>query len=202
MRKFPNSNLAAVAALALTMVVPLSPANAQSAEPNQANESTLNLDNADIRTLIETVATRTGRSFIVDPRVKANVTVILSESIDDDELYELFLSVLAVHGFAAVEAGSLIKIVPTTAGVTGAIPLLNERSDKSGEPVVPGDELVTEVIRVQNTPAQQMVETLRPLVAAPASISAEATSNTIIITDRAANIARLTEIIQSLDGSN
>jgi len=112
------------------------------------------------------------------------------------------LSVLAVHGFAAVEAGSLIKIVPTTAGVTGAIPLLNERSDKSGEPADPGDELVTEVIRVQNTSAQQMVETLRPLVAAPASISAEATSNTIIITDRAANIARLTEIIQSLDGSN
>ena len=179
--------------IALALAVPVQSARAQS---SAVDTSTLNLDNVDIRTFIGTVATRTGRSFIVDPRVKATVTVVLSEPVDDNELYELFLSVLAVHGFAAVEAGSLIKIVPTTAGVTGAVPLLNE----------PGaaldDELVTEVIFVRNTSAQEMVESIRALVAAPATISAEVTSNTIIITDRAANIARLVEIIQSLDGAN
>ena len=164
-------------------------ANAQSTE-----EMTLNLANADILSLIETVSRRTGKNFIVDPRVKAKVTIISSESISADKLYELFLSVLAVHGFAAVPVGNMIKIVPLAAGVQSAVPVLGEHS-------VPGDELITEIIHVENISALQVVEVLRPLVPAPVSLSAEANSNSVVITDRAANIARLREIIFSLDNS-
>ena len=95
--------------------------------PAQTNDTvTINLKNADIRSLIETVSLQTGKNFIIDPRVKATVTVISSSPITKDELYRLFLSVLDVHGFATVQAGSMIKIVPTSVGVQSPVPVLAE----------------------------------------------------------------------------
>ena len=164
------------------------------AQATAEDTSTINLKNVDIHSLIETVSKRSGKNFIVDPRVRATVTVISSEPVDGDQLYELFLSVLDVHGFAAVPAGSFTKIVPAINGVQSAVPVLKE-------PAQAGDELVTEVIHVRHVPVQQMVESLRPLLPASASLSAEANSNTLIITDRASNIARLVQIIQLLDSS-
>ena len=72
----------------------------------------LNLKNTDIHSLIGTISKNTGRNFVVDPRVKAKVTVISSQPMSGDELYEVFLSVLQVHGFSAVPTGDVIKIVP------------------------------------------------------------------------------------------
>ncbi len=97
---------------------------------------TLNLKNADIHSLIAMVSKQTGKNFVVDPRVKAKVTVISTEPVNADELYEVFLSVLQVHGYATVPAGQLIKIVPDSAAKQGAIPLLPEDSssvDLSGK---------------------------------------------------------------------
>ena len=152
----------------------------------------LTLKNVDIRSLIETVSAQTGKNFIIDPRVKATVTVITSEPVGKDELYELFLSVLQVHGYATVPAGDFTKIVPMTTGVQSAVPVIAEPTDTV-------DELVTEVIQLFNVPAVQLIESLRPLLPQTATLSAEANSNTIIITDRAANIARLKQIIRKLD---
>ena len=143
---------------------------------------------------------RTGKSFIVDPRVKAKVTVITASPINKDKLYELFLSVLQVHGYAAVPAGALTKIVPMATGVQGPVPVLSEKVDEQAE-VDPetDDDLVNEVIQLDNVRAEQLIESLRPLLPQTATIAAESNSNTIIITDRAANIERLTQIIRLLD---
>ena len=78
----------------------------------QEGSFTLNLKNADIHSLIQTVSRQSGRNFVVDPRVKARVTVISSTPLSSEELYETFLSVLQVHGYAAVPSGDLVKIVP------------------------------------------------------------------------------------------
>ena len=79
-----------------------------------------------------------------------------------------------------------------TTGVQSAVPVLPEQTNQS-------DELITEVIHLINVPAAQMVESLRPLLPQTATLSAEANSNTIIITDHAANIERIIEIIKMLD---
>lgn len=182
----------------LAALLPFQSAHAQSVQTAQSEtvEPFIpNFKDADIHTLIETVATRTGRNFIVDPRVRATVTVITSEPVNADELYALFLSILDVHGLAAVPAGGFTKIVPATVGVQSAVPVVPS-------PTAASDELVTEVIAVRHVPAQQIVEALRALLPATASFSAEPNSNTLIITDRAANIARLTEIVRSLDSLN
>lgn len=188
--QFKNSTSALTAIALIIAIVCLTPIHHARAQSKET--FTLSLDNVDILSLIETVSEKTGKNFIVDPRVKAKVTVISSEGIDADKLYELFLSVLDVHGFAAVPSGSITKIVPLAVGVQSAVPLSGEQSGAL-------DELITEVIPVRNISAQQVVEALRPLVPAPVSLSAEPGSNTVIITDRAANIARLIEIINALD---
>jgi general secretion pathway protein D len=93
------------------------------AAPLSAQTVTLNLKDADIRALVSTVADVTGRNFIVDPRVKGKVTVISGTPIQQKELYQLFLSVLAVHGFATVPAGEAIKIVPAASGKSDSTPV-------------------------------------------------------------------------------
>src|SRR5512135_1480011 len=92
---------------------------AQAATPNQV---TLNLKNVDINALIESVSAITGKNFIVDPRVKAQVSVISSKPMNEDEVYEVFLAVLTVNGFAAVPSGPVIKILPAAGAKQETIP--------------------------------------------------------------------------------
>ncbi len=154
--------------------------------------STLNLKEADINSLIATVGEITGRNFIVDPRVKGKVTVLSSSPMSPDELYGVFLAVLQVHGFAAVPAGPVIKIVPEV----GAKQDGGSFFDFSG---LADDEIVTRVIEIQNVPAAQLVPILRPLVPQYGHLAAYSPSNMLIISDRAANVERLTQIIRRID---
>jgi general secretion pathway protein D len=154
---------------------------------------TLNLKDADIGTLIETVAEYTGKNFVIDPRVKAKVTVVSSKPMTQDEVYQVFLSILQVHGYSAVPVGNIIKIVPDVTGKQGPALVTND-----SHPGI-GDELVTQVIAVQNVPAAQMVPILRPLVPQQGHLAAYAASNVLVISDRAANILRLEKIIQRID---
>ena len=159
---------------------------------DDSNTFTLNLKNTDIHSLIATVSKQTGRNFVVDPRVKAKVTVISTDPVNADGLYEVFLSVLQVHGYSAVPAGDLIKIVPDVTAKQGPVPILGEDQDSS-------DQLVTQVITVVNVPAAQLVPILRPMVPQQGHLAAYAATNSLIITDRASNIHRLMEIIRRID---
>ncbi len=158
----------------------------------QEGTFTLNLKNADIHSLIQTVSRQSGRNFVVDPRVKARVTVISSTPLNADELYETFLSVLQVHGYAAVPSGDLVKIVPDVNAKQGPVPQYSDEDSSS-------DQLVTQVIKVQNVPAAQLVPILRPLVPQQGHLAAYAATNTLIVTDRGSNIGRLITIIAGID---
>jgi len=153
---------------------------------------TLNLKNADIHSLIQTVSRQSGRNFVVDPRVKARVTVISSTPLSSEELYETFLSVLQVHGYAAVPSGDLVKIVPDVNAKQGPVPAYTDSDSES-------DQLVTQVIKVENVPAAQLVPILRPLVPQQGHLAAYAATNTLIVTDRGSNIGRLITIIKGID---
>jgi general secretion pathway protein D len=157
---------------------------------------TLNLKDADINTLIATVSEVTGKNFIVDPRVKGKVTVVSSSPMDAAGVYETFLSVLQVQGFAAIPAGDAIKIVPET----------NARQDggarNSSGGGLPMDEVVTHVYNIENVSAAQLVPILRPLVPQWGHLAAYAASNMLIISDRAANVRRLEQLIKQIDQSS
>jgi len=162
----------------------------------QTTGITLNLKDADIRTLVATVSEATGKNFIIDPRVKGKVTVVSARPMTESDLYQIFLSILQVHGYSAVPVGDVIKIVPDVSAKQGPIPVTTPTNP--GE----GDEMVTQVVKIENVPAAQLVPILRPLIPQQGHLAAYAASNSLVISDRAANIRRITEIIRRIDVPN
>ena len=155
--------------------------------------ASLNLKNADIHSLIETVALATGKNFIVDPRVQGKVTVISSSTVSADEIYEVFLSILDVHGFIAAPSGSSIKIVPKiNARVSGSV---TEVSNKK----LAEDEIVTQVMAVKHVPAVQIVPVIRPLLPQEAHLSAYLPTNMLILSDTARNAKRVWDMVRRID---
>ncbi|WP_295685412.1 type II secretion system secretin GspD [uncultured Nevskia sp.] len=168
---------------------------AQAQGRNRGAEVTLNLKDAEISTLIATVSEVTGKNFIIDPRVRGKVTVVSASPMDAAGVYQTFLAVLQVQGFAAIPAGDAIKIVPeTNARTDGGGLISNGRG-------VPFDEIVTHVYTVQNVSASQLVAILRPLISQSGHFAAYAGNNSLIISDRASNVMRIERLIAQIDQS-
>ena len=162
----------------------------------RAESMTLNLKDADINTVISTVSEMTGKNFIVDPRVKGKVTIVSSQPMEAEDIYQVFLAVLNVHGFAAVPGKNVIKIVPEVNAKQDAIPTIT-RSGKAE-----GGQFVTQVISVNNVAAAQLVPILRPLLPQEAHLAAYAPTNVLIASATAANIERLVGLIRRIDLSS
>ena len=149
------------------------------------DQASINFRNADINTLIESVAEITGRSFVVDPRVRGNVTIIAPNTINADMLYQAFLSALQVQGFQAVEDGAVVRIVPFNQafGVLGG-----------------GDnEIETRLIKVEFVDAQGLAPVIRQVVSTNARVQAFAESNYLVVSDIRANVVEVVEMIAELD---
>lgn len=152
----------------------------------------LNLKEADIRAFISQVADMTGRSFVIDPRVKGRVTIVSKDEMSTEEVYEVFLSVLNVHGFAAVPSGDVIKVIQQNSVKQDGSRLDPKRQEQ-------GDQFITRVIEIEEVPALDLVPILRPLVAKYGHLAGVKSANSLIISDTAINIERIEEIIKRLD---
>jgi len=158
----------------------------------QQTDVTLNWKDADIRTVVEAVSEVTGKNFILDPRVTGKVTLLSSSPMSPDAFYEAFLSILQVHGYVAITSGDLIKILPDATARQFAGPI--GTTGAAGP-----DDMTTQVIQVKNVAATQLVPILRPLIPQYGHLVAHAGSNMLIISDRAANVARMVSIIRRID---
>ncbi|HEY0766579.1 MAG TPA: secretin N-terminal domain-containing protein, partial [Steroidobacteraceae bacterium] len=176
----------AVCALAVLMAASL-------ASAQQAQRITPNFKDADITQIAEAVSAATGKTFIIDPRVRAQVTMLSTSPMSPAAFYEAFLSILQVYGFIAVPAGNVVKILPdANARQIPSIDLPNHVSSTS-------DEIVTQVIDVKNVSAAQLVPILRPMIPQYGHLAAYPSSNILIISDRASNVNRMMRIIQRVD---
>jgi general secretion pathway protein D len=182
-------------ALAVLMAAAVVSAQPPPAPPAPAPQRiTPNFKDADITQIAEAVAAATGKNFIIDPRVRAQVTMLSSTPMTPDAFYEAFLSILQVYGFIAVPAGgNVVKILPdANARQIPAIDLPDRVNPNS-------DEIVTQVIDVRNVSASQLVPILRPMVPQYGHLVAYPASNILIITDRASNVNRMMRIIRRID---
>ncbi len=157
---------------------------------------TLNLKNADIQAFITAVSELTGKNFIIDPRVKGQVTVVSSAPTEPDALYEVFLSVLKVNGFVAVPSGKVIKILPD----------INGRQE-GGDDVVSGraggmEQVTTAVIPTTYVNAAELVPVLRPLLPQEAHLAATARADALVMADTAGNVNRIMRIVREIDRDN
>jgi general secretion pathway protein D len=163
--------------------------------PMQATQQriTPNFKDADITQIAEAVAAATGKNFIIDPRVRAQVTMLSATPMSPAAFYEAFLSILQVYGFIAVPAGDVIKILPdANARQIPALDLPDHVSATS-------DEIVTQVLDVKNVSAPQLVPILRPMIPQYGHLVAYPAGNILIITDHASNVNRMMRIIRRID---
>ncbi|MBK8284082.1 MAG: type II secretion system secretin GspD [Ahniella sp.] len=157
----------------------------------QEQTHTLNLKDADIRILISSVSEITGKNFIVDPRVEGKVNVVSAKPMAADEVYQVFESVLRVHGYALIPAGNMVKILPEAVAKQDGAASLNGGLGP--------DSMVTRVIPVRYVAPAQVVQVLTPLVPQSGSVVVSPAGNSVIITDRAGNATRLEKLIQRID---
>ena len=156
--------------------------------PDSQEGWTINLRDADIRAFIDQISQLTGQTFIVDPRVKGQVSVVSNATLSLSEVYQLFLSVMAIHGFSVLTQGEVARIVPNA----------EAKSEAGGGPSG-GDLLETRVIQVQHSSATELIPLIRPLVPQYGHLAAVSSANALIISDRSANIARIEDLVRQLD---
>lgn len=168
---------------------------AQDSSQAQSQEEktwTLNFRNSDIQEVIKFVADATGKTMVIDPMVKGNVKVIATEPVNEAELYNLFLSVLKVHGFTAIEVGGVVRVLPEKDARSTPGPVIDQSQHAS-------DSYVTQVIELRNVSAAKVLSLLRPLVPQESHMAASEPNNAIIISATAADIARVRELIGRID---
>ncbi|MFO2971716.1 GspD family T2SS secretin variant LspD [Legionella pneumophila serogroup 10] len=180
-----------------TLGVSQLPKNMEQSQTSPPGSKLWNLRNADIRAVIAEVSRITGKNFVIDPRVQGKVSIVSSTPLSNRELYQVFLSVLQVSGYAAIPNGEIIKIIPNIDAKTQSPDLL------SGMKSPPrGDDMMVAVVPVHYVPSEQLVPVLRPLMPQWSSVSAYAPSNMLILSGRANNIKSLAEIIKQVDSSS
>ena len=156
------------------------------AEASAEEQVRINFRDADIRSVIESVAEITGKSFVLDPRVKGKVTIIAPDPIDSALLYPAVLSAIQVQGFQAIEDGAVIRVVPFNQSFNFA--------GGSGD-----NRLQTEVLKIKYVQAATMVPVLKPMMSSGARLQAFSQSNYLVISDIRSNVDQVKRLIAQMD---
>lgn len=169
----------------------------QQAPANQASDTryvTIDFDNVDIALFIKFISELTGKNFVIDKAVRGMVTIISPTKILVDEAYKVFESVLDVHGFAAVPAGSVIKIMPA-----GQARSKNIETRLRQEAIDPEDRVVTQLVPLEYADPDELKKLFSPLISKSSVIISYPPTGMLIVTDVLSNIKRLLCIVKAID---
>lgn len=179
-------------ALAVALALPVQAWAAEPATPPCAASSSESDFGIELTDLIAKVAKRTGKQFIVDPRVRATV---LKTGLDFDKVdYARLLAILTVHQFAAYESNGIVKVLPDASARQLPIPVTTDVPAKALD-----DEYVTVMFQAKNMCTAQAVPVLRPLMPQAAHLAAFPQANTLLISDHAGNARRIVDMAERLD---
>jgi general secretion pathway protein D len=154
---------------------------------------TLNFVNADVEMVSKAIGAMLDRQILVDPRVRGSITITSEKALPPQEAWRSYLAALRGMGFTVVENAGLLKVVPE------AEAKLQAGTVSIGPPTVRGDQILTQIFRLNHESPNNLVPVLRPLISANNTINANAANGTLIITDYADNLQRLAKIITALD---
>ena len=170
----------------------IQPTTRTKTEPPAGKLWTLNQQNADIREFISQIARITGETFVIDPRIKGGntVTVLSSNPLTRDEIYDVFLEVLTANGYTVIPKGRIMNVVPSTTAKTAS-----PQSQQKPE----GAVMATRVIQLHSVSSVEVIPIIRPLIAQYGHAAASASSNAVIVSDLADNVERITKLVKELD---
>ncbi len=161
------------------------------AQDPSSNQASLNFVGADIENVVRAIGHFTGNTFVIDPRVKGTINLVSEKSVTKAQAFDMLTSVLRLQGYAVVRTPDYIKVLPEADAKLQAAPVTAGK--------VRGDQIATQIFRLNHESANSLVAILRPLISPNNTIAADATNNTLVITDYADNLKRLSRIIASLD---
>ncbi len=193
-----SAALPCVLSLAVICATPSTVAGQSGPKPNSASASKIKGDKviidfneADIKVFIKFMAELTGRNIIIDEKVKGKVTIISPREVTKEEAIKVFESTLEVYGYSMIKAGDVTKIIPATEA--------RQRGAFESGPSQPGDKIMTRLIQLHYVKADELVNTLRPLIPISSYITSFKGTNTLILVDYASNMGKVMSIIAKLD---
>lgn len=172
---------------------PQQPPQPNDISPRNRDQVVLNFVNADLESVVKAVGQATGKNFVIDPRVKGSVNLVTEQPVSRAQALETLGSVLRMQGYAMVESNGFTKVVPEAdAKLQGSPTVIGAGGSR-------GDQVVTQVFRLNYESANNLVPVLRPMIAPNNTITAYPANNTLVITDYADNLRRLARIIAAVD---
>ncbi|KXU89740.1 type II secretion system protein GspD [Paraburkholderia monticola] len=159
-------------------------------------EVTLNFVNADIDQVAKAIGAATGKTIIVDPRVKGQLNLVSENAVPEDQALKTLQSALRMQGFALVQDHGVLKVVPEADAKLQGVPTY-----VGNAPTARGDQVVTQVFTLRNESANNLLPVLRPLISPNNTVAAYPANNTIVVTDYADNVRRIAQIISGIDSA-
>jgi general secretion pathway protein D len=164
----------------------------QPAQAADINQGSLNFVDADIESVIAAIGDYTNTTFIIDPRVKGTINLTSEKPLSKAQAFQLLTSVLRLHGYSVVNANGYSKVVPEADAKLQGGSVQSQNGAR-------GDQIVTQVFHLNYESSANLVNVLRPLISPNNTINANPGNNTLVITDYADNLLRLSKIISALD---
>ncbi|MCU9958039.1 type II secretion system secretin GspD [Burkholderia sp. BKH01] len=157
---------------------------------------TLNFVNADIDQVAKAIGAATGKTIIVDPRVKGQLNLVAERPVPEDQALKTLQSALRMQGFALVQDHGVLKVVPEADAKLQGVPTY-----VGNAPQARGDQVITQVFELHNESANNLLPVLRPLISPNNTVTAYPANNTIVVTDYADNVRRIAQIIAGVDSA-
>ncbi|WP_175723695.1 type II secretion system secretin GspD [Burkholderia ambifaria] len=157
---------------------------------------TLNFVNADIDQVAKAIGAATGKTIIVDPRVKGQLNLVSERSVPEDQALKTLQSALRMQGFALVQDHGVLKVVPEADAKLQGVPTYIGNAPRAR-----GDQVITQVFELHNESANNLLPVLRPLISPNNTVTAYPANNTIVVTDYADNVRRIAQIIAGVDSA-
>lgn len=165
-------------------------------EPAQ-NTADLNFVAADIEAVVKAIGHYTNSTFIIDPRVKGQITLVSEKPLTKDQAFKLLTSTLRLQGYSVVKSDGYYKVVPEADAKVQPGPTHTQGSARAES--AKGDQIVTQIYKLNYESAANVIAVLRPLISPNNTINANPGNNSIVITDYADNLKRLNAVIESID---
>ncbi len=157
---------------------------------------TLNFVNADIDQVARAIGAATGKTIIVDPRVKGQLNLVAEHPVPEDQALKTLQSALRMQGFSLVQDHGVLKVVPEADAKLQGVPTYIGNA-----PQARGDQIVTQVFELRHESANNLLPVLRPLISPNNTVAAYPANNTIVVTDYADNVRRIAQIIAGVDNA-
>ncbi|HDR9175438.1 TPA: type II secretion system secretin GspD [Burkholderia vietnamiensis] len=157
---------------------------------------TLNFVNADIDQVAKAIGAATGKTIIVDPRVKGQLNLVAERPVPEEQALKTLQSALRMQGFALVQDHGVLKVVPEADAKLQGVPTY-----VGNTPQARGDQVITQVFELHNESANTLLPVLRPLISPNNTVTAYPANNTIVVTDYADNVRRIAQIIAGVDSA-